>query len=740
MLNIISIIYLTIGVLILLLGILIFRENPNKRINRTTGTMMFFASLAPLMGGFGILINAYATPIDMDMTVLNRLFLIWEFFFPQLLVFALIFPTEKRILRDFPQITLLMYIPHLIHFFIIMIFRSPESIVSLIKLSQINTHVLLQPLVVVMNLLLALLSYFYEFHTNVFAIVNLIYVVLAIFIMYRGYLELNNPLQRKQVGLVLWGIRVSVGLYAISYLLPRIIPFAASTGLNYLFSILALIIGPGSIALAIIKYQFLDIRLILRRGIIFSVTSGLLVGIYLIIYDNTKRFITGLLGIDIPIIEVLFLILAVIMFYPVLSAIEEGVEKYFHQGKKDYRQLLQTLSRDILHIIDASQLQEKIVIPLKEYMLLDSAFVFIRQKENSFVTECARDSDLRNITFPPTSELIEQLHTIHEAIKSDALIARLTNSVDAAKLRKLNARLIIPLRHHDNLIGMFIVGSKASGTSFTSEEMTLLLLLADQMTFALENIELYEEKLEKQRIQEEISVAREIQRMLLPHSIPAGNSFEISALNIPSKEVGGDYYDFVELNEHHIGIAIGDISGKGVPGALLMSNLQATLRAAAYGHESSAEVTRLINRQITRTTSTEKFATFFYGIFDSSKHTFTYTNAGHNYPIIRKKDGTCKYLMSADLIIGVQEEYAYREHTIKLDHGDVLVLYTDGITEAINSQRDEFSDQHLIDTICCHEMYSAEELRNHIYDEVLHFTGEESQYDDITLIVLRVLG
>ncbi len=740
LLSLISIIYLTIGVLILLLGILIFRENPTRRINRVTGIMMFFASLAPIMGGFGVLIRAYPMALDIDTTILNRLFLIWEFFFPQLLVFSLIFPTKKSIIREFPRITPLLFVPQFVHIIIMLLFRSPEAILSLIRISQGDVHFLLQPLLLMLNIALTLLSYFYEFHTDIFAVINLIYLILAIFIMHHGYEELRNPRQQKQVGLVLWGIRISVGLYVITFLLQRLLPVGISEWLNYGLSILALIIGPGSIALAIIKYQFLNIHLILRRGIIFSITSGLLVGIYLIIYANTKRLVTALLGFDIPVVEVLFLIMAVIMFHPILSSIEETVERFFVDDKSDYRKLLQVLSHEILHIIDTSQLNEKVIQPLKEHLAIQDVFIFIRNKHRIFVPACNPNEEHSPLSFADSGEFISEIKTIYEPVYLKDIISHLSNQAELDALNQCSPALIIPLRHHDDLNGLLMLGRKISGEPFTSEEIMLSNVLADQMSVALENIELYKEIIEKKRIEEDISVAREIQRMLLPHAIPNNPSFEISALNLPSRQVGGDYYDFVELNDHLIGIAIADISGKGISGALLMSNLQATLRAAAYGHESSAEVTSRINRQISRTTSTEKFATFFYGILNTQTRTFTYTNAGHNYPILRQQDGTCQYLTEADLIIGVMEEYPYQQHTIHLQQGDLLVFYTDGITEAINSDKDEFSEQHLLNVVCCHDGSSAENLRDHIYDEVMQFTVGESQYDDITLIVLRVLS
>ena len=736
--NLISIIYLTIGVLILLLGILIFRENPNKRINKTTGIMLFFAALGPIMGGFGILLKEYSATIDINLIMLERIFLIWEFFFPLLLVFAFIFPNEKSILKDYPKLTPLLFIPHVVHFIIILIFSSPEAILSLISFTQININFLLQPFLIVLNLLLTLISYFYEFHTTIFAFINLVYVVLAIFIMYQGYRELTDPRLKKQVGLVLWGIRVSVGLYVITFLLPKFFPIYASENLNYFLTILALLIGPGSVALAIIKYQFLDIRLIIRRGIIFSVTSGLLVGIYLLIYANTKRLFTAILGVDLPIVEVLFLVLAVIIFHPILSSIEDTVEKFFGQARTSKKIILDSLSHEIIHIIDTDNLIKKVSTVLKENLILENVTILLNKDDENFVVENNPILLNNKIKFHKDSEFITFINGINESIKCVDLLSRITNQIERQKIQQLKSYLLIPLKHHDVLCGILSLGKKITKNKFTTEELNSIKLLADQITITVENIALYDEKLEKQRIDKEISVAREIQRMLLPHEIPQGRNYNISAINISSTRVGGDYYDFVQLNDHLLGIAIADISGKGIPGALLMSNLQATLRAVTNGNISPAKVTAKINNQITQTTSPEKFATFLYGIFDTKKLIFKYTNAGHNYPILRKIDGECSYLTQADLIIGVSENYKYNENKIQLKTGDTLVFYTDGITEAIDSQQDEFSEQHLLDIVAAYEASSAENLRNYIYEEVLDFTKGQSQYDDITLIVLQV--
>jgi len=735
-LQITTIIYLTIGVLILLLGVLIFRENPNQRINRVTGIMMFLAALAPIMSAIGMLIKKVSPTIDIDATLLTRIFLIWEFFFPQLLLFALIFPKENILVKNHPNITPILYIPHSIHFLIVILFRSPESILSLINFSETNVSIFFQPFLIIVNLILTLLSYLYEFHSSIFAVINLIYVLLAIFIMHQGYLMLQNPRHRKQVGIVLWGIRVSVGLYAITFLVPKILPIHASENLNYIITILALFIGPGSIAISIIKYQFLDIQLIIRRGIIFSITSGLLVGIYLLLYNQVKTLFPAIFGIQIPIVEIFFLVLAIIFFQPILSSIEETVERIFAQEKSDYRYVLQSLSHDILHIIDIEQLRNKIISTLTDSMMLENANLIINKQQDHFVASL---QDETKLNFYRDTQFIQLMRKIDEPIQLNEVLSRLSDYREIQSVRSLNTFLFIPLSHHNKLTGILCLGKKLSGAKYSADDLTMLSVLSDQITIALENIELYEERLEKQRIDEELSVAREIQRMLLPHEIPQGNNFEISAVNIFSKQVGGDYYDFIKIDDRHFGIAIGDISGKGIPGAILMSNLQATFRAIAMQNSSPADVMAKVNNQIANTTSSEKFATFFYGILDIKKLQFTYTNAGHNYPILKTKQRECRFLLNSGLIIGVQKDLSYQEYKIKLRPGDLLVFYTDGITEAINPQQDEFSEQQLLNTIRDYPLTTAENLRNHIYDELLEFTKGRNQYDDITLVVLHIL-
>lgn len=735
-----SIFYLAIGVLLLLLGILIFRENPSQRLNRVTSVMIFFAAIAPIMGSFGLIIFRMNSQLNIDLDFFKRIFLVWEFFFPQLLYFSFLFPLERKIVRILPRIFYLVYLPYLFHFIVVVCFRNSESILTLVNIPQSDSafSILLQPLQMVLNLFLSALSIFYDFHINFFALINLIYVITALFIMYKGYRDLRSPRIRHQVALVLWGIRVSVGLYAVAFIFPKIFQVGASDVVNYFLTILALFIGAGSIAWAMIKYQFLDISLNISRSFLFSISTALLLGIYLVIYDQLKAVTNSLIGFDLPIMEVVLIIIAALIFEPTLGAIQKLLDKIFGRDKSDYQNVLKTLSHDILTIMDIDALKEKITSTLTESMRLENVHLIIENKSGEFEVTCGNNGDSFTHVFPKNSEFIRLMRTVEKPISNDEVMLGLAKSKDSEILSRMKCYLLMPLSHRSHLNGILCLGNKLTQATYSTEDATLLSVLSDQIAIALENIDLYREKLEKQRMDEEISVAREIQRMLLPYQIPEGHNFEISAMNIPSKEVGGDYYDFIQWDERHVGIAIGDISGKGIPGAMLMSNLQATFRASAWKALGPAEIMKKVNNQLSHTTSSEKYATFFYGILDTEKLTFTFSNAGHNYPVIKKHDGTYCHLTDGGLIVGVQPGFDYEETSIHLDPGDILVFYTDGVTEALNPDAEEFGEKKLLDIILKSSYRTSEELRTEIYEEVTRFTGGEDRYDDLTLIVLRV--
>ncbi|MFZ1977988.1 MAG: PP2C family protein-serine/threonine phosphatase, partial [Bacteroidota bacterium] len=258
---------------------------------------------------------------------------------------------------------------------------------------------------------------------------------------------------------------------------------------------------------------------------------------------------------------------------------------------------------------------------------------------------------------------------------------------------------------------------------------------------SIENARLFQSAIEKQRMEDELKIAREIQQGLLPEHLPKINGFDIAAFNIPSKEVGGDYYDVIQRNDREYVLAIGDVSGKGVPASLLMANVQAVLRALAPSCTSVSKTTGQINDLVCSSIhGSNKFITFFWGILDSASHSFVYSNAGHNPPLLVHSDKTIDRLGAGGLILGIYETtQAYEESSAKLSSDDVLVLYTDGISEAMDADGKEFSEEALETVIKKNVHLSAQEIIREVRLAVEKHTQDTPQSDDITLLILKVL-
>ncbi len=251
-----------------------------------------------------------------------------------------------------------------------------------------------------------------------------------------------------------------------------------------------------------------------------------------------------------------------------------------------------------------------------------------------------------------------------------------------------------------------------------------------------------EEAIERERLERELETAREIQEKLLPHDMPVFSGFEITGTSLPSQQVGGDYFDFLDVGDGQLGIAIADVSGKGIPAALLMANLQASLHAQIFQPGKVAEVVYRINNLLYLSTDTHMFVTFFYGILDRQRSIFTSTNAGHNQPLLFRSDGRIERLGEGGLILGFQPDVHYDQQTVAIRAGEVIVLYTDGITEAADPFSEMVSDdlfgvERLVDVIQANLDRSAREIQSAILEAIARHTGNAPQYDDITLVVIK---
>lgn len=305
-------------------------------------------------------------------------------------------------------------------------------------------------------------------------------------------------------------------------------------------------------------------------------------------------------------------------------------------------------------------------------------------------------------------------------------------------LKERGINLLIPMKIQEVTCGIICLGEKINKQQYSREDMDFLTTLGNQSMVSLENARLFKETLEKQRMEEELAVARDIQAQLLPGTIPERAEVDIHAENISSKAVGGDYYDIIELKNGEMGIVIADVSGKGVPASLLMANVQASFRALAEVVTSTSELTSMVNNIIHKNTSADKFITYFYAKINPDTLEMEYCNAGHNHPMIISEDHEIRLLNKGGLILGMLPDISYEWEVVQLKKGDMIVMYTDGITEALNSEQEEYEEWRLIDLCKEKHALTAREMSRTIIDTVNEFCGSEPQYDDMTLIVAKI--
>ncbi len=297
--------------------------------------------------------------------------------------------------------------------------------------------------------------------------------------------------------------------------------------------------------------------------------------------------------------------------------------------------------------------------------------------------------------------------------------------------------LCVPLIAKSELIGVLTVFNKRGGLVFSDEDQRLLAIIATQSSQVIENARLYEEEKALQKMQEEVRLASKIQSELLPKSVPTVQGYQIAGQSIPAQVVGGDYFDFIPIDDGRLAICLGDVTGKGLPASLLMANLQATLRGQSFVCQSPKECLIRSNKLLYHSTSPEKFATLFYAHLDTKKHVLSYSNAGHDFPFLFTEAPSPHRLKSGGIMLGAFEDFTFDEETVPLQPGDVLVITSDGVSEAMNSNLEQFGEERLQNVIQENRNASADQIIEKIVLAVRAHAKDHPQSDDMTMIALR---
>ncbi len=725
---------LVLGGLVFLLGFVILRENPRQRLNRVVSLMLFFGGFGAVLAALSLLVPGKAGAAGLQTNVSY----VWELFFPTAFLLASIFPEERAFARPFtlpggmktPSFVLTVYAPHAFHFLLVVaVSLMPASHPSAASAGIGRS---LADLGSVVGRL------FLSVHQSLFSLVDLFFGAAAVALLVGSWRRTQLHRVRMQLGAITVGLVSCLVLYAFATTIPTLLGRPLERGMQAALTTAALTLGSGAIAYAMVRHKFLDTKLIARRGILYALASAVLIGFYLTVIEQVNQAVAGAFKIDARIVEPVFLIIALTLFQPAVSKLEDSLDRVFLRDPTDYRNVLRALGRELQTTIDLEDLLNRSVKTLTEALLLRSSYMVAMTADGPVVRTGAGESLSR--------ESLEGVAAIMGRLATNEPSYRLSDPVDGLRrvdrellVRKLGIELVVPLRWRNETLGIVLLGEKLTGTEYTSEDVALLNNLGSQMGVSLQNALLLRDRVKVARIEEELNLAHQIQQTFLNGEIPPLPRCEVHAVNLPSRQVGGDYYDVVPTPDGSFLVAIADVAGKGVPAALLSSMLQAALRTQARSVESPAEILRNINALVYRSTAVHQFATFFLARVSPDGCRMAYANAGHNWPAVLRKNGEREWLKTGGTILGIMEDVAMEEDSITLTAGDVLVFYTDGISEATNSEGELYTEERLIDFVAAlPPALNPEAIAVSILREIERHLGRLEAQDDRTLVVLRV--
>jgi len=577
------------------------------------------------------------------------------------------------------------------------------------------------------------------------------YVLAAVVLLFFQYRLARLEDSRRRLRLMLLGFCASFGVLMVLSLVlyfaldEKTLDRVVTSTLGRAFFLLVLSIFPLSVAYAVLKHRMFGVRVIIRAGIRYALARQVLVALMalplLAIAYQIGRQGFGQIA-SARSLRLIPLVGALAAVGVLRVRILNGLDRRFFREAYDARQVLLALA-DRLRVANA---REVLVSTFREEigraLHPDRVQVFLREDDSSYRSD---DGPER-----PTPGLVEILRREPRALQVGSALrrdmARITGE-DLEFILRQEAEVLVPLRdREETLEGILLLGPKRSGEPFGREDLDLVRAAGNQLAASIENLRLEGEirrrRETEERLRREIELAREVQARLLPDRPPHVPGLDIAGTCKPARFVGGDYFDYLPMGAGRLGVAIADVSGKGLAAALVMSNLQAGLRTALGAGVGVAESLRSVNTLLCELTADNRFASFFFGLFDRGSGRLHYVNAGHNSPLLIRKDGSAPVLLLGTApVLGVLDTWHSLEREIEVRPGDVLVAYTDGLSEANNPQEQEFGEARIL--LAAQEAIlegaSAEEIIPRILDAVERFAEGVPYEDDLTLVVIRIL-
>jgi len=412
-------------------------------------------------------------------------------------------------------------------------------------------------------------------------------------------------------------------------------------------------------------------------------------------------------------------------------------------------EILLAVADAIRTILNFDELLERIMDIIWNSLDPDTGVLFLVDERTNQLYPVVSRRGIREPGKPSTWEVPEEGIAVSRSIITRAMNDRVCilmadqedsrfHESESVILHKINAALCSPLIVKDEILGVVYIDSGSKFSAWTTDQQSLLTGIANQAAMAISNVRLHTKLVAQEKLEREMEIARTIQQNLLPKSLPEMANFELAGMSLSAKHVGGDYYDFVRLSDGRWGLAVADVSGKGVPASLLTTTVRASMLAFARDAEQTPpEMMTLLNGVTHRDSLNNMFVTMIYAIIDDNGRTIGYTNAGHAHPLIFWPDGGETALIQGGCFLGIDSEMTYEMGTERMVSGAVAVFYTDGVPDSTNEQNQQFGVERLRAVVRENMTRSAQEILDAVYQATLSYRGTAPQFDDFTLIVCK---
>ena len=560
-----------------------------------------------------------------------------------------------------------------------------------------------------------------------------------------SYFRLVRKDRKKELRPILIGVVGGILTFVYVMIVSSQNPFAIYLDPLILMPALFLLLVPGMFGYAIIRYRLMDIDLIVKRSLIYGLVTAAMAALYLLVIFGIGSLFANVIGTeDSRTANLLALIVMAFAFDPIKRKMQDWIDRVFYQERYNYQRALLEFTQELPRFTRLNQILQSIVHRISGTMHIEKVAVILCDDIEG-CTVVSQNIDEECCQFKPEHAGLLALLRRSRVPQSFALLEDepdnyVLSTDDKDKLTRAGVVLAVPMFLKDRLIGMINVGQKMSGKVYSKEDIDLLSTVAAQAAIAIENSRLHKSELEKEKFEEELSLARRIQQGLLPKENPSVPGLDVAGISIPALTVGGDYFDFIQIDDSKLLVVIADVSGKGMSAALYMSKVQGMVQLAAHMYPSPKEMLKNVNRRIFEGIERRSFITMILALFDTKKKKVRICRAGHNKALIGL-NGHLKFLKGGGIGLGLEKgplfDNELEEVVLPLKPESIFFFYTDGLTEAMNRHGKEFGEETVSDLVKEKRSLASAELQQVVVTAAEEFRGEAEQNDDLTVVVVK---